>query len=260
MTALCAFVSISCANRGNGEAKGREVSRQEQMVRDELDINFQTFLEDTKKLRNLPFVQGPDGTLELDGKAKMVRPDYLLDPGNASSMVTLSQKYRYLAMLKVDCAVASLYDMPLTAYRSAMARLAVETGDSVIRDIAALDSLPGGEQMSKFLDEEYSKGREYHFWESVAASLVEQIYICTMDIDRFLAMFDDNAAADLTYDFVLLHNGVSSLLEYNPDMRALDNVLLPLYAINAICVDELRGQLVLLREDISNARNFLSRP
>jgi len=255
------LISISCRNRSKSQEKEVEriVSPQEQMAVEAVKADFRNLSESSKRLKNLPFERGLEGEFKFTDKARMNKPDYLLDPSRAATMLTLEQKYRFVSMLKVDCIIARLYGMPEEGFKDAIGRLAVEINDSAFSDFASADSLPEEERVSEFLDKEYAKGRARFFWESIAAGLIEQLYICTKDLDSFLAMFDDQTAADVTYDFVVLHDGVTSLLETDPDMVGLNNVLLPLYVINATCVEELRGQLEQVKEDITNARNYLSK-
>lgn len=258
---LSVMTACTCSNGNSegGEVAPRQISEKEKMIREVLKVDFEAFSESVSKMKNLPIEGDGEGWLKLTEKDKMIKPDYLIDPSRANSMVELAQKYRMVSMLRVDAVIASLYDMPVDGYRDACLKLLSEVNDSAFLEFAGCDSLPSGEQTSRFLDAEYEKGREQFFWESVASGFIEQLYVCTQDIDRFMSMFDDDTAAEVTYNFVLIHDGVSSLLEIHPEMQGLQNVLLPLYVINATCVDELRGQMIQLKEDIANARAFLIR-
>jgi len=253
--------SCTCSKGGgdndNSEASSRQVSEKEKMTVEVLKVDFKAFSESVSRMKNLPIVRDGENGLKLSEKDKMVKPGYLIDPSIANSMVELAQKYRMVSMLRVDAIIADLYDMPVDAYREACIKLLSEINDSAFLEFAKSDSLPSGEQFSRFLDKEYDKGRERFFWESVASCFIEQLYVCTQDVDRFMSMFDDDSASEVTYNFVLIHDGVSSLLEMNPEMQGLQNVLLPLYVINATCVDELRGQIIQLKEDIASARAYL---
>ena len=70
-------------------------------------------------------------------------------------------------------------------------------------------------------------------------------------------MFTDESAADITYNFVCLHDGLTKTVNASPEMESLNEVLEPLYVINAITVDELKTQLLQVKDDIEKARETL---
>ena len=70
-------------------------------------------------------------------------------------------------------------------------------------------------------------------------------------------MFDDESASEVTYNFVCVHEGIRSLIEFYPEMESLNTILDPLYVINAINVEQLKAQLIELKGEIEVIRTAL---
>lgn len=261
LLAVAVVALPACKNQGKKAAKNVEehvVTAEEQNIKDALKVDFAAFLESAKQIKNVPFEKTAEGELLLNEKDKMVKPDYLVNPSFIDELTTMSQKYRALGVLIVDKKIAELYDIPTDDYNAAIAKIIVSINDPAFNKIAETKTLPEGEDFSKLLDDEYAAGRANYFWDFAASSAVEQIYICTRDLDRFMKMFDDQSASDVTYNFVLVHEGVSSLVKFYPEMESLNNVLGPLYVINAISVEQLREQLTMVSGDVETARAFIT--
>lgn len=262
LLALAVIALPSCKNQNKKKAEEeREISRKEALLQEELKANVESLAASAKRIKRVPFTKTlPDGSIALTDREKMVKPDYLLDPSVANNLVTLSQKYRAVAMLAVDKMIAELYEMPVTDYKNVMAKLVVDLGDNAIKEFSETnwdDKEKADGAISKMVDEEYEAGRAKFFWEAVTAFLVEQLYICTQNIDKFMPMFTDDVAADLTYNFVCVHEGITNMVELYPEMESLNTALLPLYVINAISVEQLKAQLTELKGEIEAARYFL---
>lgn len=260
--ALALVALPSCKNQNKkkaNEEQKKEISQKEQFVTEELKYNLEQLMESTKQMKALPFINNKEGKVVLSEKEKMVKPEYLLSTDNLGEYVTLTQKYRAVAMLSIDKSIAQLYEMPVTEYEAALTKLTVDVNDPALKEFSdkLAASEDAGEVISEFCDKEYEAGRANLFWEAVAAGLIEQVYICTKNIDKFLAAFDDKAASDVTYNFVCVHENIMQLKEFYPEMEALDKVLAPLYVINAITVDQLKEQLIELKGEIEVSRFIL---
>ena len=262
LLALAVVAVPSCKNQNKKAAKvEQQISQKEQMLQEELKVNVESLVASAKKIKGFSFAKTlPDGSVALTDKEKMVKPDYLLDPAIANSLVTLSQKYRAVAMLTVDKTIAELYDMPVTDFKNTLAKMVVDLDDNAIREFSETkweDAEASKDAISKLVDAEYESGRAKFFWESVTAFLVEQLYVCTQNIDKFMPMFTDEIAADVTYNFVCVHEGITNMIEFYPEMESLNTALLPLYVINAISVEQLKAQLTELKGEIEAVRAFL---
>lgn len=263
--ALALLMVPSCKNQNNKkpqkEAEKRELSEKEQLLTEELKANLQNLAQSAKQLRNIAFIQKKDdGSFTLTEKDKLVKPDYLVDPAAVDDLVTLSQKYRCWAMLGVDKMVCELYEMPTTDYEAAIAKLIADINDPAIDSFAGIDwnvDETVKAELDKFVEAEYSAGRAPFMWDAVAASLVEQLYVITRNIDLFMPMFDDQSAADFTYNFVTVHERILDLMEFYPEMENLNEALFPLYVINAVTAEQFKEQLISLKDEIEIVREYL---
>jgi hypothetical protein len=100
-------------------------------------------------------------------------------------------------------------------------------------------------------------GRINYFWQMAATSLVEQFYVASQKADSFLAAFDDEAAANSTFRFILLKDAIERLQEYDPEIAPVAEALQPLDVLNATTVAELKTQLQEAKEPIAAAREAL---
>lgn len=255
-----ACVALPACNNQNSEndetTVTKEPSQKEKFVTEDLKFNLEQLLESTKKMKALPFLNNKEGKVQLTEKEKMVKPDYLLKTDNISEYVTLTQKYRAVAMLTIDKSIAELYDMPVSEFDAAISKLGVDINDPYLSEFSEkfASSEDAGALISDIYDKEYKEGRAQLFWEAVSAALVEQVYICTKNMDKFLEAFDDESASEVTYNFVCVHENILQLTEFYPEMAALDKILTPLYVINAISVDQLRSQLYELKGQLESSR------
>lgn len=268
--AVLAFAVIlsaaSCKNNKKQKAQEAEAvdyseATAEKILADEIDVDLANLVESAKKIKPVAFLKTKkDGKLVLSDKEKKVKPDYLLTPDAANELVTLSQKYRAVGMLTSDKIVAELYEMPTTIFDEAIFKLLKDINDPALEaffTLPPLDVETNREAFATFVDDEYNEGRINFFWEGIAALTVEQVYILTQNIDKFLPAFNDETAADITYNFVCLHDGLTKTVNASPEMESLNEILAPLYVINAITVDELKGQLEQVKEDVKKTRSQL---
>lgn len=233
----------------------------DQLTSEELKADMAMLIESAKKIKMVPFAKAnSEGKIVLTEKEKMVKPDFLISPDAAKGLVTLSQKYRAIGMLTSDKSIAELYSMSVADYNKNIFKLLTDINDPALTDFYTLPSLDiesNREAFSIFVDEEYEAGRINYFWEGVSAGMVEQIYILTRDVDKFMPMFTDGLASEITFNFVCLHDGLTKTVNASPEMESLNEILEPLYVINAITVEELRSQLVSVKGDIEVAREKL---
>ena len=90
-----------------------------------------------------------------------------------------------------------------------------------------------------------------------AAALVEELYLTNQNADKFLAAFDDDAAANVSFRIVLILDAINRLSEYDTEIKPVAEALAPLDVLNAVSVDELKAQLSEAKEKIDSARKAL---
>ena len=249
----------SCGNNQGKKKSGTKAadteSIEEQYIKADLKIKLDSLVKKMGRLSTPVMVDIQNGTLTLTDKEKQHKPSYLLPASKADEAVTLVEKYRIFTMLSCDMTIANLYGMPVDGYKQALAKLLTDINSPAFNAIAEAESpQSAGSKIQKFYEESVNNGTLNLFWEAIVAGTVEQLYIITQNIDKFLPCFDDKAASDITYQFILIHECVMSLVPYHPEMEQIHTVLAPLEVINATNVAELRDQLLELKGAIKNAR------
>ena len=264
---MAVIVAVSSCKNNNkqkeaeAEAPDYSEATAEKILADEINADLANLVESAKQIKPVAFLKSQkDGKLVLSDKEKMVKPTYLLSPEAANDLVTLSQKYRAVGMLTSDKIIAELYDVPTNAFNEAIFKLLKDINDPALEaffTLPPMDIETNREAFATFVDDEFAEGRINFFWEGIAALTVEQVYILSQNINKFMPMFTDESAADITYNFVCLHDGLTKTVNASPEMESLNEVLEPLYVINAITVDELKTQLLQVKDDIEKARETL---
>lgn len=259
----------SCGNNNGNKSENneqQEVTSTQNALTDEINqeavkTEFDNLKIAVGKIKMAPFVSSTaDGRITLTEKEKMVKPDYLINPSVVGKLATLSQKYHVVSMMAADLVVANMYEMPTVDMKEAMAKLLLDINDEAFTNFANTpwSDLEGASDALGFLvEEEYAAGRQNLFWDALAASLVEQLYIITRNVDKFMPMFTDETVEDFTFNFICLHEGLITMADTNDEMSSLHNVLEPLYAINAVSVEQFREQLKQLGGEIEKCRNYL---
>ena len=261
--AVMVFAVSSCKNKNKNTQEAPDYSNatEQELVSETLEADMANLIESAKQIKSVPFLQAKkDGKITLSDKEKMVKPEYLLDAKIGSGLVTLSQKYRAIGMLTSDKSIAELYDMPVTDYNEVIFKLLTDINDPALTEFYTLPSMDiesNKDAFKVFVDDEYAAGRINYFWEGVTAGLVEQLFILTRDVDKFMPMFTDELASEITFNFVCVHDGLTKTVNATPEMASLNDILTPLYVINAITAEELRGQLMQVKGDIEAARAAL---
>ena len=100
-------------------------------------------------------------------------------------------------------------------------------------------------------------GRINYFWQLASATLIEQLYIASQNTDKFLSVFDDEAASNVTFRIILVVDAVKRLADFDNEFKPLAKAIEPLTVLNAISVNELKSQLNEAKEQIVAARNAI---
>jgi DNA-binding ferritin-like protein len=257
--AFTAMIFASCGgnkNANTAEQEAIEKSFEQEQIEEAIKMNLDSLASELGKLKQLPFLtEGADGKLALTKEEKQVKPDYLLAPAVADEATTLSEKYRVLSALNVDRKTASLYEMPTEDYDKAIAQLSAEINDPSLK--AVEDATTLFETSQVLYDSMNENGRINFFWQLAAAALVEQLYITNQNADKFLSIFDDDAASNVTFRIILVIDAVKRLAEYDEDFKPVAEAIEPLTVLNAISVDEFKSQLAEAKEEIDAARAAL---
>ena len=251
---IAAMAFTACGNKSaqtTAEADSLKAFEQEQ-VEAKIKLELDSLAAEVGRLKSLPIVQSGENGVQLTAEEKQVKPDYLLAPAVAEEATTLAEKYRILSALSVDKTIAALYDMPTEDYQAAISKLAADINDPSFKVIDDASTI--FETGQKLYDVMNENGRINYFWQLVASSLVEEIYVITQNTEKFITAFDDDSAANVTFRIVLLSDAVSRLAEYDPEFEPVAKAVDALSPLNAISVDQLKSQLEEAKEKIAEAR------
>ena len=254
------FVAIALAAcKGNKNVPAvdpnAEKSFEQEQIEASIKMHFDSIAAELGKLKQLPFVQENANGLELTKEEKQVKPDYLLNPNAIEEAATLAEKYRLLSALNVDRKIATLYEMPTEDFDKAIAKLVADINDPSFKAIEDTNTL--FETSSALYDAMNENGRINYFWQLASAALVEQLYVVNKNSDKFLSVFDNEAASNVTYRIVLLLDAVNRLSDYDPEIKPVAEAIAPLDVLNAMSVDELKAQLAEAKDKIEAARQAL---
>ena len=259
-----AFAAIAFAACGNKSASNTEAadsvvkSFEQEQIEASIKMHVDSLASEVGKLKQLPFLQKDnEGTFKLTKEEKQVKPDYLLNPSVAENATTLAEKYRMMSALEVDKNIAKLYEMPIDEYEKAITKLAADINDPSFKILD--EGTNAAESTQALYDAMNENGRINFFWQIAAASVVEQIYAASKNSDRFLAAFDDEAAANTTFRLVLILDALNRLSEYDPEIKPIADALSTLDALNATTVSELKTQLTESKDKIEAARKALTK-
>jgi len=237
------------------EATDSLKSFEQQQIEASIKMHMDSIASELGKLKSLPFLnEGKDG-ITLTKQEKQVKPDYLLPANVAEEATTLTEKYRIMSALSVDRKIAALYEMPTEDYEKAITKLAADINDPSFKAIEDAGTI--FETTSALYDEMEKNGRINYFWQLASAALVEQLYVCNQNADKFLSSFNDEAAANVTFRIVLVLDAVNRLAQYDPDIEPVAQAIAPLNALNATSVAEMKEQMAKMKDQINAARKAL---
>ncbi|MDO5447420.1 MAG: hypothetical protein Q4F34_06580 [Prevotellaceae bacterium] len=262
LAAIALLASCGNKQKTNNEAVEEEKSFEQEQIEANIKLQIDSLAAEFTKMGEVPFMQSlREGKIVLTEEEAQVKPEYLISPDSLDELVTLSQKYRAVAMLDADKTIAKAYGMPADGYEAAIKQLVVDIDDPAFKIFTeATDTLNHEELIKKFYEAEDEAGRINFFWETTCAYLVEELYILSQDPNnKFIECFTDENASNITYRTVLFLDALDRLKEYSPELNELSDALTPLKKLNAIDVAQLKEQLAEVNEEISEIRNNLLR-
>ena len=257
--AMAAMVFAACG--GNKSAQNTEgedslKSFEQEQIEASIKMQLDSIASEVGKLKLASFLQKDEnGGLKLTKEEMQVKPDYLLAANVSENATTLAEKYRMISALDVDKRVANLYEMPVDEYTAAISKLAADINDPSFKAIE--EGATAAETTEELYNEMSKNGRINYFWQMASASLVEQLYVTSQNVDKFMSALDDEAAANISFRVVLVLDGVKRLAEYDPEIKVIGEALAPLDVLNAMTVDELKTQIADAKDKIEAARAAL---
>lgn len=158
--------------------------------------------------------------MELTDKEKMVKPDYLLDPSVAATLVTKTQKVNALAIYSIELGVRKIYDMPQEETKEAITKLAVEVNHPI-----DVDLLMGDASTAEKIKREYEICKEHgdlaYFWQFQYAIVSEMSYVVSNDPEIFFSKITEEQWQKFISRFWAIVNTVEKLAIYDDEMSQL---------------------------------------
>ncbi len=184
LVAICSAMMVSCKNTKTTEPTPEEIQAQKVALADsvlaEIDAineNFQNASENSFIIKD--FI--------LTEEEKMVKPDYLLDPSFASTLVTKSQKVNALGIYLTDITLRIIYDMPLEETKETIAQLALELNHPMDVDFITDYKIPESEKIKREYEECKKRGDLVYFWQLQHAVNTEIAYILAHNPELFFS-------------------------------------------------------------------------
>ena len=145
--------------------------------------------------------------------------------------------------------------MPTDEFDKAISKLVADINDPSFKEIDDAGTI--FETTEKLYESMEANGRINYFWQLAATSLVEELYVMTQNTEKFITVFDDESASNVTYRIALLIDAIDRLSEYDPDIEPIAAAISPLNVLNAISVDQLKSQITEAKTQIIEARKAL---
>lgn len=261
--AMVAFTACGNKKKSAQQADGKAEQSFEQV---QLEAHIQMQVDSIAAMfaKKMPMPGGGmliDGKVVLSDKEKQIKPDYLTDVQSALQTTTLTQKYHAIAMLTIDRFVAIAYDMDVTEYDQAIKKILTDINDPAFKMLTENGKNTTSEQISgmyqNFYDAEVKNGRINLFWELSGALLIENLYIISQNIDKFMPLFTDQDASDFTLRIFLINQSVEQLVAYYPELATLSKAMQPLNVLNAMDTAEFKSQLLEMKGQLEVIRGSL---
>jgi len=216
--AICCAMMVSCKNAKTTEPTPEEIQQQKQALADSVLAQIDAFVDE--------FIQASEkgfhfDNLELTEEEKKVKPDYLLEPSFASTLVTKSQKVNALAIYIVDCAVRKIYGMPLYETKEVIAKLAIELNHANDDDFITDYEMPESEIIKKEYEICKDRGDLAYFWQFHYAFVSEMSYIVSNNPELFFSKITEEQWQAFISRFMTVVRGVEKVASYDDEMSQL---------------------------------------
>jgi len=214
LVAICCAMMVSCKNNKSNDPTPEEIQAQKVALADSVLAEIDAFAEEymlaSKNTFRIP-------SFELTEEEKMVKPDYLLEPSIASTLVTKSQKVNALAIFLTDVSVRKIYDMPLDETKEVIAKLAIELNHPFIPDYEMLES--------EIIKKEYETCRERgdlaYFWQFQNAIVAEVGYVIAQNPELFFRKITEEQNQAFVKRTIEKNMAMRELAKYDEEMAGV---------------------------------------
>jgi len=216
LVAICSATMVSCKNTKTTEPTPEEIEAQKAALADsvlaQIDALADTYIDYS--------VNGFDfSTIRLDEAEKLIKPDYLLDPSEAYSFVTKTQKVNALAIYCVELFIRYMYDMPVDEAKGAIAKLAAELNHPI--EFNKAQDMTRTERIKKEYEACKEKGDLAYFWQFHSAIVCEMSYLVAQNPELFYSKITDEQWQAFNDRFGMIVDIVEELSKYDEEMLQL---------------------------------------
>jgi len=215
---VTALSMVSCKNnKKTKEPTREEVQEMKQELADsvlaQIDALSDIYIDASDKCFRLR-------TFDLNDQIRLVKPEYLLDPSVATTLITRSQKLNALAIYTVDYSIRLLYDMPIDDTKEAIARLALDVTNSLnVEDF--LGKAPFSEKLKQLYQQCRDNGENTFFWQFQNAILIEISYFVANEPEIVFSRITEDQYVSYRKRIQTLIDAITTLASYDEEMASI---------------------------------------
>jgi len=216
LVAICSAMMVSCKNTKSNEPTSEEIQAQKAALADSV-------LALIDNISNQYITLSDSGDFiyytELSDEEKIVKPDYLLDLGEADNFINQNQKENALAIYYVEYFVRLVYDMPTDEAKEVIAKLAADVNYPSGIDVYSYDRT-NSEVATDIYNAFKERGEVDVYWQYVNALLDETAYLLAKN-PVFLEKASEEQYAALYKEFECLASAIQILAPYDEEMKLI---------------------------------------
>ena len=245
---------ISCfGGSSNKKNETKVVSNLEKIyITKELKIEMNALVANLVRLGEFKFIERV-----LTPKEKKVEPTFLLDLEKAKTLATRNEKLSAVMMYYVDMQVAKLYDLPLENHKNVITKLEQEINSPMVVDELTETTSVTRNDLYSLYDSSLKTKELDKFWLQLTAGLIENMYVISHDPDRYLVGMTDDYASRLGRILKITAKATLLVQDLHPQLKSLNQVMTPIYKINAVKTSELREQILTNKAEIEKVRAYM---
>lgn len=156
---------------------------------------------------------------KLSNEEKMVKPDYLLDPAEASKFITKKQKVNGLAIYSVEYFVRKMFGMPVNEVKEAIAKLSIDVNHPI--EVEATINWDDGlskEKVKRIYDLCKERGELTYFWQYENA-VVREIDFLLAKNPNFFGKISEKEWQGHLAQWRAVKEALGALAEFDEEMR-----------------------------------------
>jgi len=222
---VAALTVVSCKNNRKAQVQEptqEEIQEMKLALADSVLAKIDEYVEQYIKYSDEGYLFD---LIELTDAEKLVKPDYLLDPSEASKFVTKKQKVSALAIYGVEYAVRSMYDMPTDDVIKVIAQLAVDVNHPIADMENALNK-PASEVVRNEYKVCKERGDLAYFWQFQNAIMRETDYLFAKNPELFWGKIGEENLKAGTEQWYNFDCAIWALAPYDEEINIIAQTLI----------------------------------